>query len=86
MKELVCDFCDSMRFGIQKGYKEYKKAFNSAREIRRISKASNFLSGEIYKLKDTTMEQDRKVNHIRELAQKNYREDNDLHIPEQKHQ
>ena len=86
MKQLVCDFCDSVRLGVKTGYNSFKKEFRSARQVRRIAKASNFLSGKTYKLKDTTMEQDRKVNDIRELAQKNYREDNDLHIPEQKHQ
>ena len=85
MKELVCDFCDSIRLGAKTGYKAFKKEFQSARKIRNIAKASNFLGGETYKLKDTTTKQDKNVNDIRELAQKNYREDNDLHIPEQKY-
>jgi hypothetical protein len=45
-----------------------KKNFVVQDKYEEVAEASNFVSGKTYKLKDTTMEQDRKVNDIRELG------------------
>lgn len=73
MKKLVCDFCDSLRLGFKIGYREYKKAFQGARQVRILAKDATFNKADTlpdYHLK--------KVNDIRDLAQKNYDSNNDI--------
>lgn len=41
MKNLVCDFCDSVRIGLNKGIETFKKEFQSCREIRKNAKQMN---------------------------------------------
>ena len=48
-----------------------KKEFESAREIRKMAKSSNFISGEVYKVNDRTMEQDKNVNDINNFENNN---------------
>ena len=78
MKQLICDFCDSVRLGFKVGIREYRKTFEQAREVRRIAKSDNFLSHEVYKLKHRVCDSDKKVQEVRELAQKNYDPKNDM--------
>jgi hypothetical protein len=72
MKRLLCDFCDSVRLGIRLGYKEFNKTFNESRQIRKHVKSPAFLSVEVY---DCINPNDAKIQDIRELAQKYYREE-----------
>ena len=78
MKQLVCDFCDSVRLGLKVGIKEYRKAFEQARQVRQFAKSDNFLSHDVYKVSDRTMKMDAKVQDVRELAQRNYKPENDV--------
>ena len=71
MKQLVCDFCDSVRLGLKVGIKEYRKAFEQARQVRQFANADNFLSHDVYKVSDRTMKMDAKVQDVRDLARKN---------------
>jgi glycine betaine/choline ABC-type transport system substrate-binding protein len=68
MKQLVCDFCDSVRLGAKVGYREFKKAFVEARQVRIYSKQGDY---------NTTSVMDRpefaKVKKVRELAQMNFK-------------
>ena len=78
MKQLVCDFCDSVRLGLKVGIKEYRNAFEQARQVRQFAKADNFLTHDVYKVGDRTMKMDAKVQDVRELAQRNYKPENDV--------
>lgn len=68
MKDYVCDVCDSIRIGLSVGYKEFKDAFNQARQVREYAKNGNFIKTD---LPDYHMT---KVNDVRQLAQKNFKE------------
>ena len=79
MFNLVCDFCTSMRLGTQVGYREFKKAFDEARQVRIYANEGNFIRVD---LGDSI--EGIKVQQVRELAQRNYKEskEDDLHIPQ----
>jgi hypothetical protein len=68
MKQLVCDFCDSVRIGVKVGYKQFKKSFQECRKVRKYTKANSF------KTDMFEPQVNKKVQEVRELAQKNYRE------------
>ena len=75
MKQLVCDFCNSVRLGAKVGYREFKKTFDDARHVHRYADQGHFFKGDV-------LHDSHAVNKVRDLAQKNYRKENDLHIPE----
>ena len=80
MKDYVCDVCDSIRIGLSVGYKEFKDAFQQARQVRVYAKNGNYIKTD---LPSSDMHI---INDIRQLAQKNYKEfkEDDLHISESK--
>ena len=76
-----------MRLGTQVGYREFKKAFDEARQVRVYAVKGNFVP------MDVVPSETNHIQKIRELAQQNYtekwheksEEQNDLHISEPKH-
>jgi hypothetical protein len=71
MKQLVCDFCDSIKLGAKVGYKEFKRVFSDARTIRKYAKEHSHT----FKAQSVMEHQDPKVKKVREMAQMNYKED-----------
>ncbi|NBP01796.1 MAG: hypothetical protein EBU90_16990 [Proteobacteria bacterium] len=68
MKQLVCDFCVSLRHGIKAGVHAGRTQFEAFRQVRKMVKEM--------KISESCDEMDpyrKKVNDVRELAQKNYK-------------
>jgi hypothetical protein len=70
MKQLVCDFCDSVRIGVKTGYKQFKKSFQECLKVRKYTETPAFGPNTF------EPEVNKKVQVVRELAQKNYTEQN----------
>lgn len=70
MKNYVCDFCDSLKLGMEIGIKTFKKEFKQMQYIRKIAKKDS-----AFKKDDMYDKLSRKqVLMVRELAQENYDE------------